>query len=128
MIDWIKKNKSILITILITFGVVIYLYGCESKTKSLITPDKRINRAELQLELDQFIGLAELRMVDLDRQDALRAVIIQNALMVVQGQPFNPFGMITAIAAVYGITQGGQNISRVVKKKINGKKVNNGQG
>ena len=126
MIDWIKKNKTIVISILVTISVVVFLYGCESKTRSLSMPDKKVSRIELQYELDQFIRLAELGMVDLDRQDALRAIIIQNALMVVQGQPFNPFGLITAFAAVYGVTQGGQNITRVVKKIRKNGKVNNG--
>jgi len=120
MLQWIKNHSGILITSLITIGLLVWLYGCEPKTQSLVASNQLVNRQELQLELDQLIGLAQLRMADLDKQEQLRAVILQNALILVQGEPFNPVGLITAIAAIYGIAQGGVNISKVVKGKING--------
>lgn len=126
MLVWIKEHKTILITILFTIVTAIYLRGCQSTTPSLTKPNVKINRQELQLELDQIIGLAELRMVDLDRQDAFRAIILQNALLLVQGQPFNPVGIITAVAAIYGLTQGGCNITKVIKNKTTKRKENNG--
>ncbi|GAJ24028.1 unnamed protein product, partial [marine sediment metagenome] len=60
--------------------------------------NRLINRAELQLELDRFMAMAQLRMLDLDKQDAFRSLIIENSLLLVQGTPFNPVGLITAIA------------------------------
>ncbi|GAG72429.1 unnamed protein product, partial [marine sediment metagenome] len=60
---------------------MVYLYGCEPKTKSLSRPDKLVNRQELQLEFDTIIGLAQLRMLDLDQQEQFRSVILQNALI-----------------------------------------------
>ncbi|GAH53810.1 unnamed protein product, partial [marine sediment metagenome] len=53
-------------------------------------PTRLVNRAELQLELDRFMGMARIRMLDLDRQDAFRDLIIQNSLSLVSGVPFNP--------------------------------------
>ena len=126
MLAWIKKHKTVLITVLVCVGLLFYCYSCESKVCSLTDRTRMINRQELQLELDQFIGMAQLRMIDLDRQDKLRAVILQNALVLVQGQPFNPVGIISAIAAIYGITQGSCNITKVVKTVRNKRKANNG--
>jgi len=103
------------------------MYGCEVKTHSLTGSNKLVNRQELQLELDQIIGLAELRMADLDQQEKFRAIILQNALILVQGQPFNPLGLLSAVAAIYGVAQGSSNITKVVKNKRNKRKVNNGQ-
>ncbi|GAI73702.1 unnamed protein product [marine sediment metagenome] len=122
----LKKCWPVILTILVTLGMLIYLYGCEPKTQSLVSPARQINRQELQLELDQIIGLAQLRMVDLDKQEQLRAVILQNALILVQGQPFNPLGLITAVAAVYGVTQGGRNVTKVVKTVKQKRRENNG--
>lgn len=128
MIIWIRKNISIIIVGLTLAGFIFYGYGCEPKVKSLIRPTHRINRQELQLELDQLIGMAQLRMVDLDKQEQFRSIILENALILVQGQPLNPIGIITAIAAVYGATQGGRNITKVVKEKRNKRRENNGTG
>ena len=123
---WIKKNSTIIITVLVTVIFAVYMYGCEAKTRSLRTPAKLVNRQELQLELDQLIGLAQLRMVDLDKQEQFRSIILQNALILVQGNPLNPVGLISAVAAIYGITQGSSNITKVVKTGIKKRKVNNG--
>lgn len=120
MIQWIKEHSTVLITILTCIGFTFYCYSCESKVRSLTDRNHFINRQELQLELDQIIGMAQLRMVSLDKQDELRAVILQNALILVQGQPLNPIGIITAIAAVYGAAQGGR---KVISKVSNKRKV-----
>ena len=125
MWEWIKKHAALLVTILVSVGLLFYLVGCEPKTISLKQGNKLINRQELQLELDQIMGTAQLRMADLDRQDQLRAIILQNALILVQGQPYNPVGLITAAAAVYGLTQGGKNISKTVVSKCKKGKTNN---
>ncbi|GAH68726.1 unnamed protein product [marine sediment metagenome] len=128
MLEWFKKHTTILVTTLTCIAFMLYCYGCEPKVRSLIDRDQLINRQELQLELDQFIGMAQLRMADLDKQDNLRAIILQNALILVQGQPFNPLGILTAIASVYGITQAGKNVTNVVKTVRNKGKLNNGTG
>ena len=72
------------------------------------------------------MALAQVRMVDLDKQDRLRAVILENALILVQGQPFNPVGILTGFAALYGLTKAGSNVTKVVKDTVNKRKVNNG--
>ncbi len=121
MWEWIKKNSSIITSAIVCVGFLFYCYGCEPKVASLSDRSRLINRQELQLELDQFITMAQIRMADLDKQEELRAIVLQNALILVQGQPFNPLGIMTGFAAIYGITQGGCNITKVIKKrKING--------
>jgi len=105
--------------------MLFYGYGCEPKTKSLIHTNTLVSRQELQLELDQLITMSQLRMADLDKQEELRAIILNNALILVQGQPFNPVGLLTGIAALYGVTQGGRNISQTVKNTRYKRKVNN---
>ena len=115
ILQWIKEHTTLLTTILVSIGFLIYCYGCQPRVRSLINRNVFINRQELQLELDQFIGMAQLRIVDLNRQEELRAIVLQNALILVRGQPFNPLGIITAIASVYGVTQVTRNIKQGVK-------------
>jgi len=128
MYEWIKKHLPLLITGLVTVSVLIFIYACEPKTQSLKREGVFVNRQELQLELKQLAGLAQIRMADLDKQEQLRAVILQNALILVQGQPFNPVGMITGIAALYGLGQAGCNVTKVAKNIAHKRKVKNGTG
>jgi len=127
-IEWIKKHKSLLISILVTGCCLFYCYGCEPKVRSLNSNYQLVTRSELQLELDNILATAQIRMLDLDKQEQLRSLILQNALIVVQGQPFNPLGILTGLAAVYGIAQGGQNVKQVVKNISTKRKVNNDTG
>ncbi|GAI68960.1 unnamed protein product [marine sediment metagenome] len=126
MFEWIKKNQKMIITVLVSVALCIWLYSCESQVKSLDGSGQLVNRAELQLELDRFMGMAQVRMADLDKQDAFRALIIENSLLLVQGTPFNPVGLITAIAGIYGITHGASKVVRTVKKSQDKRKANNG--
>lgn len=128
MWQWIKEHKTVIITVMVTIGFLIYCYGCEPKVRSLTDSREFVNRQELQLELDQIMGIAELRLLSLDQQERFRAIILQNALVLVQGQPLNPVGIITAIAGIYGIAQGSRNVTKVIKNGIKKRKANNGTG
>jgi len=126
MLEWLKKNSTILITVLVIVGFAVYLYGCEPKVPSLLSNGSKVNRQELQWELNQLVGLAQIRMIDLDKQDQLRALILQNAFVLVQGHPLDPIGILTGIAAIYGVVTGATGITKTVKAKVTKMKVNNG--
>lgn len=127
MYNWIIKHKTIIITISVSIAMILYLFGCESKVKSLNGTGEMVNRQEIQLELEGYITTAKLRLASLDKQDEFRTIILQNALILVQGQPFNPLGILSAMAAIYGIAQGSTNITQVVKNKRKKKRDNNGK-
>ncbi|MBA7708147.1 hypothetical protein ES703_117039 [subsurface metagenome] len=127
MLEWIKKNHRIIITVVVTVLLCVYLYACESKVKSLVEPTRLVNRAELQLELDRFMGTAEIRMASLDRQDAFRSLIIENSILLVQGTPFSPLGLITGILGIYGLTHGTSKAVRAVQKSQEKRRANNGK-
>lgn len=126
MWTWIKKNHKAIITVVLTGVLCFWLYSCESKTTSLMSPERQVNRAELQLELDTFIGQAQIRMADLDRQDEFRSLIIDNSILLVQGSPFNPIGLITAIAGIYGLTHGTSKVVKYAQKSQAKRRANNG--
>lgn len=126
MYEWIKKHYSFLITLAVTASMIVFIYACEPKVASLLDNKTMVTRAELQLEVEQFVGTAQIRMLNLDKQDQIRSILFQNALLIVQGQPFNPFGLLTAVAALYGLTQAGGKVSKTVKNTLDKRKINNG--
>lgn len=126
MIEWLKKYRSIIITVLVCAGFTVYCYGCQPKVESLNSSDRRVGRVELQMELAHIIEIAELRMASLDQQERIRSLLMENALILTRGDPLNPVGLITAIAAIYGISQGGQNITNAVRNKRKKRSLNNG--
>lgn len=112
--NWPKAIALVALTAILFWG-----YGCPPKTPSLITEGKKVTRPELQVELDTIIATAEFRLASLDRQEAFRDIIFKNALLMVEGGTLNPVGIITMLAGIYGITRGGSDLVKKVKKKAN---------
>jgi len=124
MFTWLKKNKKTVIAYTVTIGVLIYLYACESQVRSLDGSRRLVTRVELQAELNTYLDKIDIRFASLDRQDKLREIILNNAMIVVQGQPFNPAGLITAVLTLYGVTQAAKNTTGAIKN-VRAKRANN---
>jgi len=112
--NWPKTIAIVILTALLFWG-----YSCQPQVKSLITPEKKVGRAELQVELDSIIATAEFRLADLDKQEQFRDIIFKNAMVMVETGTLNPVGIITMLAGLYGLTRGGADIVQKVKKKSN---------
>jgi len=123
MKEWLKKNWTAVLIGVTTVLLMMFYIGCQARTKSLSDPKRLVSRGELQIELNNVLATAELRMADLDKQEAIRSLILQNALVLASGGTLNPVGIISAIAAVYGLATAGQ---KVVSTFSNGIKKNSG--
>lgn len=118
MLQWFKKNYRGIITAIITICLGVYLISCEPKTESITDPQHKVTRAELQIELDKLMATAEVRMADLQKQEQFRQLLLENAVAIAQGQPYNPVGILTGIAAIYGAVNAGTRVTKVVKNGI----------
>jgi len=65
--------------------------------KSLIT------REELSAELTYIASIAEKRFADLDRQDELRKMISEQAVIIAAGGSVNPAGVISLLMGIMGV-------------------------
>lgn len=110
--NWPRTIAFAIITVLL-----FWTYGCPPKVESLSDPGRMVTRPELQIELNMFIASAEYRMADLDKQDAFRNVIFRNALVLIDGGTINPLGIITGVAAIYGLGTAGKQVKDKIKKK-----------
>lgn len=112
--NWPKTIALILLT-----GFLFWGWSCPARVPSLVHPNQKITRPELQIELDTIIATAEFRLADLDKQEAFRDIIFKNALLMVEGGTLNPIGILTGLAALYGLTSAGKQVKdKIVKKKI----------
>jgi len=126
MTDWLKVHWPPILALLFGVFMIYFGYGCEPRVKSLNVPDQLVNRQELNYELNQLLALAEIRNADLDRQEKLRGIILDNALILLQGDQVSPIGILTAVFGLYGFAQGSKNVTQVVKNTIQKRKANNG--
>jgi len=112
-------NPPMTLAIIVLTVLLFWGYGCPPQTKSLLEPDKKVTRPELQIELDSIVATAQFRLADLDRQEQFRDIIFNNAMVMVETGTLNPIGIMTMLAGLYGVTRGAKDIKDRVKKKTN---------
>jgi len=118
-LSYLSDNWPKTIAIIALTAILFWGYGCPPKTDSILVDGKKVTMAELQIELDSIIATAEYRVADLKKQQEFRDIIYNNALLMVQGGTLNPVGVATMLAGLYGLTRGGQDLAKKVKKKSN---------
>ena len=101
-ISELKEPWPSIIAIAITAAILVWVVGCPPEVESLRSPGKFVNRSQLANELAEIMQTAEYKMAALDQQEQFRDLILQNALLVIEGGTLNPVGLITGALAIYG--------------------------
>lgn len=114
--NFLKEKLPIFLTVQICIALLVYAYGCEPMTKSLLDPETKITSRELETELQVLLLQHESRVADINRQIEIRNLIFEQGLLIAESGTINPVGLITSLLAVVGI---GVSIDDVrLRKKI----------
>jgi len=116
ILQHLKDKWPILISLSIGGVLLFFAYGCEPETKSLIDPDLKVNRTQLQSELEFLVATSHARFQDLDRQQQFRDMILQQSILIAETGDVNPVGLLTSIIALLGIGAGADDLR--VRKKL----------
>lgn len=96
--------------------VLLYAYGCEPKTTSLIDPALQVTHSQLELEFKILAAKHQEAISDLEKKQEIRNLFFQQALLTTQTGSINPAGVITSLLAIMGIGVGLDDIR--VRKKL----------
>jgi len=120
LINFISKNQWYIIGLIAAFALVFYAFGCQSTVPSLTTPNKAVNRGELQAEIEYLAAIAKDRALDLDRQDEIKQQLLDAGKLISDGGDINPIGainLLTSIAAIaFGLDRNKRLKSKTEKK------------
>jgi hypothetical protein len=119
LITLITKNIWYIFAACILAVPVFFAYAMQSKCPSLINPDRKVTRDELQNELAYLIGQAKVRAADLDRQDAIKQQLLDAPNIIAAGGGVNASGILNLAASIGGIAFGlqqRQKLANVNKK------------
>jgi hypothetical protein len=106
ILNWLNEQHWYIIAGILLIGLLFWIYGCESQVKSLIDPAKKVNRAELQVELDYLVGQAKCRVADLNKQDELKQALLDALVAVGEGGQINALGLVNLAATIGAISFG----------------------
>jgi len=123
---WISHNQGTFVSLMICAAVTIYIYGCQSKVTSLISPDRMVTANELRVEfeseaarlelmIDNLTKRAGVKFEDLERQDELKQKLMDAALISTQAGSLNPAGLVGLLIGVLGV---GATIDNRIKDKV----------
>lgn len=126
LVKWISKNQGVFVALIICIGLMVWTFGCESSVTSLTDPTRKVTAAELNLEveaesmrlqaeLEQLIKHAQLKYVELARQDAIKQKLLDFALLTSEAGAFNMSGLIGLVAGVVGV---GAVVDNRIKDKV----------
>lgn len=119
---FLKNETGQAIAIIIVGCLCFWIFGCQPKVQSLNGSGFKVGRMELQNELDHILSKAELRFAELNRQEEIRQIIFNFALLTAKSGAINPIGVLTTIGMILGLGATADNV--VKRKKI--KKLKNG--
>jgi hypothetical protein len=106
ILKFLNDNHWTIIGISAICGLLLWIYGCQSTVPSMLNPSKRVTRAELKLESDFLLGQVQVKLADLDNQDALKQLILDQAALFGQTGTFNPMGLLNTAISIGAISWG----------------------
>lgn len=112
---WIRHNQSLTIGLILCIIFSVWFFGCESKTRSLIDPDMKITKDELNIEYTSELArlesemkvleqTTEVRLQDLHRQDLFKQALFNNAVLIAETGNPNPLGLLSMLGTIFGIS------------------------
>lgn len=102
VLNFTSHNTGITLAACLVFCIVIWIFGCDPKVQSLIDPTQRITRAELAIEVDTFLAMAEIRYGQLEQKERLKQMVFKHALLFAEGGAVNPYGIMMSLQAIIG--------------------------
>jgi len=110
LMTFVKDKWPILIAWNVVIVLLLFAFGCEPETDSLLDPNKKVTTIQLQNEIDYLIRQSETRFADLERQAELRQFVLNQSLLIAETGTVNPIGLITSLIAIMGIGAGADDI------------------
>lgn len=110
----LNDNHAFLIGAIVVMAIGFYGYGCQSTVPSMLEPELKVNRAELETEVEFLLSKARNRLEELDRQDQIKLLIFEQAALFAQAGTINPMGILTTAISVVAV---GSALDQRRKKK-----------
>jgi len=99
----LRHNQALTVALVICFALGVYLVGCDSSVISPINPPKKVNRVQLDAEIERLIVDIDLAIEDLNKQDLFKQKLFEIGLAAAQGGTVNPVGAGVTLLGILGI-------------------------
>ena len=98
-----RHNQALAVAVVACLALGVYLVGCESQVTSPINPPKKVNRVQLNAEIERLVVDIDLATEDLNKQDLFKQKLFEIGLAAAQGGTVNPVGAGVTLLGILGI-------------------------
>ena len=112
---FIRHNSGIVIGSILCTMILAWCYGCPSTVVSVHNPPALVTRGELEVEVEHFLKLAELRFIELDQQDEFKRTFFAMAMDFMAEGKINPLAIAITLGNLLGL---GAVIDNVRKRTL----------
>lgn len=99
----IKHNHVFVGSLVVCVILTIWFYGCQPQTASPFDPDTKITREQLDIDVKAMADKIALAYMDIQKQEQIRAAILNAGLAYIKGEGLNPIGLVTTLTGILGL-------------------------
>ena len=116
----IRDKWPLIFSGILCAGILCFAYGCEPTARSIINPNMKFTRLELEAEIKNITQIYSLRIKDIEKQEQFRQTIFNQILITAETGTINPIGVLTSVLAILGIGAAGDDVRlrRQRKKRL----------
>jgi hypothetical protein len=103
LLQSLNGEKFQILCFVLSAFIWLFYFGCESKVQSSLDPSAKVNRAQLEKEVELYLAKIDERFATLDLQDHIRKTISDNMAIVAGGGTFNGLGILASLFSVFGV-------------------------
>lgn len=120
LLKFLTRERFELLSLAVCIVLLATGITCQSKTRSVIHPERKVARDELMAEINTFNSQVEARIKDLDRQDAFRRQLLDAFALWTTTGALNPAGIIPLLVTILGVGAMSDNVAKRIQiKKLN---------
>lgn len=120
----LRHNQFLVAAVCLAGVLLFWVYGCESQTTSVLSPQEKVTRLELQTEVDTFNLKVKAAVADLDKQDTFKQELVTIGVAIAEAGGLNPAGVGVGVMllGLAGLTADNRKKNAIIKtlKNVNG--------
>lgn len=112
--EFVKNNTGVTIGLIAAAISLFWIFGFASRVQSIANPSQKVTRPELRIEVETYLALADIRFAQLDKQDELKNMILEHAMLWATTGQVNPLALGIALQGIVGT---GAIVDNVTKRR-----------
>jgi hypothetical protein len=121
ILETLRHYQGTIAAVVVCIILVVIGFGCQVTTENPFEPGTKVTAEELDIAVRAYADKAALAYADIERQEQIRAAVLEAGLAYAQGGGVNPIGLASTMMGILGLGAIADNRAKdkVIKSKSN---------